>query len=125
MPTMKPRISITLGERQHALLASVAALKGQSVSALVCELIDSVEPVLGRLEGVLQVAKDAPASVLADLRRNTELAENDVVSMLGVVGADFEGRPPTSNRGVGFSENINIPPKKTKTYRKSEKSGVK
>lgn len=125
MPTMRPRISITLDEKQHALLASVAALQGRSVSALVGDLIDSVEPVLGRLEGILKDAKEAPASVLAELRRSSESAEDDVMLMVGEVAAGFEVRPPPSNRGVRFSENSDISPKKTRTYRKSEKSGVK
>lgn len=125
MPTMRPRISITLDERQHALLASLAALQGRSMSALVGDLIDSVEPVLGRLEGVLKDAKDAPGSVLAELRRSSQSAEDDVVSMVGEVAGGFEVGPPPSNRGVRIFENSHFPLKKTKTYRKSEKSGSK
>lgn len=120
MPTMKPRISITLDEKQHALLVSLSSLQGRSMSALVGDLIDSVEPVLGRLEGVLKDAKDAPGSLLAELRRSSQSAEDDVLSMVGGVAGGLAVRPPTSNRGVSFSNE----PKKSKTYRKSAKSGV-
>lgn len=128
MPTMRPRISITLDEEQYALLASLAALQGESMSALVGGIIDSVEPSLGRLEGLLKKAKGARDSVLADLNRSYQAADDKAMAIVGEVGAvsdGFELRPPTSNRGVRFSENTDIPPKKTKTYRKSEKSGVK
>lgn len=57
MATTKPRITITLTERQHELLRSISDSSGQSMSTLVCELIETAEPVYERMAATFQRLK--------------------------------------------------------------------
>lgn len=122
MPTVKPRITITLTEQQHAVLSSLAGLQRVSMSSIVVDLLDTTLPVLERLAGVLHNASTAPQHVLDELRRTAHSAENELSgigpSVMGLLDemvdlssapdstatgrreAVAEDRPPTSNRGV-------------------------
>jgi hypothetical protein len=122
MPTVKPRITITLTEQQHAVLSSLAGLQRVSMSSIVVDLLDTTLPVLERLAGVLHNASTAPQHVLDELRRTAHSAENELSgigpSVMGLLDemvdlssapdstatgrreAGAEDRPPTSNRGV-------------------------
>lgn len=81
MPTVKPRITITLTDHQHAVLSSLATVQKVSMSSIVVDLVDATLPVLERLASVLQNAANAPQSVLDDLRRSLASAEQDTVGM--------------------------------------------
>ena len=81
MPTVKPRITITLTDHQHAVLSSLASVQKVSMSSIVVDLVDTTLPVLERLAAVLQNAADAPQSVLDELRRSLASAEQDTVGM--------------------------------------------
>jgi hypothetical protein len=145
MPTVKPRITITLTEQQHAVLSSLAGLQKVSMSSIVVDLLDTTLPVLERLVAVLHNASVAPQHLLDELRRTAQSAENEVSGMAPVVlglldelrdlseGAEDgtrlrgtspvpEGRPPTSNRGV----RITVPASKIahiSSMKNSEKHG--
>jgi hypothetical protein len=125
MPTAKPRITITLSDKQHAVLASLAKIQKVSMSSIVVDLVATTLPVLERLDAVLANAANAPQAVLDEFKRSAEEAENQVFSMQGSVmdhldllvsksgasGAAAQAavreapptRPPTSNRGVSFT----------------------
>lgn len=129
MPTVKPRITITLTDHQHTVLAQLAQVQKVSMSSIVVDLVDTTLPVLERLAVVLQNAAAAPQSVLEDLRRSLTSAEaalggvQDVAfgqleelvqASGGAVSGDAQAapgagvpapKPPTSNRGVR-----NVPP---------------
>lgn len=130
MPTVKPRITITLTDQQHAVLSRLAHLQKVSMSSIVVDLVDTTLPVLDRLAQVLQNAADAPQSVLDDLRRSLASAETAFEGMQvsafdkldefvqassGSAAGDAQvaasalplaEEPPTSNRGVR-----NVPPR--------------
>lgn len=57
MATTKPRITITISDRQHQLLKSISDTTGQSMSAFVVELLETSEPVLERLAATFQAMK--------------------------------------------------------------------
>ena len=57
MATTKPRITITLSDRQHQLLRSISESSGQSMSAFVGDLLETSEPVLERLASTFQALK--------------------------------------------------------------------
>lgn len=134
MPTVKPRITITLSDEQHGTLQALAQVQGVSMSSIVVDLIDTTLPVLQRLTEVLKNASEAPQAVLDGLRATLDTVESDVsrtfdsgMSQLdllvslstggaaethrrraGAAGADSAApgsKPPTSNRGVR-----NVPP---------------
>lgn len=142
MPTVKPRITITLTDQQHAVLSRLAHLQKVSMSSIVVDLVDTTLPVLDRLAQVLQNAADAPQSVLDDLRRSLASAETAFEGMQvsafdkldefvqassGSAAGDAQvaasalplaEEPPTSNRGVripsGDAENKSVSPMKTR-----------
>ena len=146
MPTVKPRITITLSEHQHAVLSSLAEPQKVSMSSIVVDLLDTTLPVLERLGHVLHNAANAPKSVLDEIRRSAQLAETDTASVAssvmeqldflvaassGEAGAgahampekrDSAERPPTSNRGVRIkSPRVKI--EQISPMKKGEKNG--
>jgi hypothetical protein len=135
MPTSKPRITITLTDKQHEVLHALAELQKVSMSSIVVELLDTSMPVLQRLVSILSAAAAAPKSVLDGLRQSLEGAEENVLGKQEEVMAQFDlllaavggggaqartpaptaaptarkrPRPPSTNRGV------RIPPKSNK-----------
>lgn len=69
MPTAKPRVMVTLEERQHQVLASMSKSTGQSMSSILGELVDQAMPVLERMAvtfGKLRHMRDAERSKLVD-----------------------------------------------------------
>lgn len=127
MPTAKPRITITLSEHQHHVLYKLSELQGESMSAIVVDLLDTALPVLERVGSVLQAAKDAPASAKERLRESLDIAEagmlpiasgliNQLDLLSEVAGGGASGtaapppatskpaakkaKPPSTNRGV-------------------------
>lgn len=59
MATTKPRITITLNERQHAVLRSISENSGQSMSSFVHELLEQSLPVLERMAETFRKIKGA------------------------------------------------------------------
>lgn len=79
MPTVKPRITITLTDEQHSTLHALAQVQGVSMSSIVVDLVETTLPVLKRLATVLRNASEAPQAVLDGLRASLESAEGDMV----------------------------------------------
>uniref|UniRef100_UPI00287F8070 hypothetical protein n=1 Tax=Pseudomonas aeruginosa TaxID=287 RepID=UPI00287F8070 len=63
MPTIKPRVQVTLEPSTHEVIERLAALQGCSRGAVIADLIDSVAPALGRTVALLEAAREAPAQV--------------------------------------------------------------
>lgn len=116
LPTAKPRITITLSDEQHALLAALSELQGVSMSSIVVDLLETTFPVLDRLVSVLRNAAGAPQAVLDEIKRSCQSAEDDVLglqsgalrqldlivqaSSVPVVGGDALAAPPASGTGA-------------------------
>jgi hypothetical protein len=126
MPTIKPRITITLTDHAHAVLSKLAKAQNVSMSSIVVDLVDTTLPVLERLCAVLENAAHAPQAVLDDLLRTMASAQSDFEEHKNAVMGDLDSmvdlaggvsgaalaapetvpagpRPPTSNRGVRIS----------------------
>ena len=58
MTTPNPRITVTLTPSTHSILRELSALTGDSVSALVGDLLATNEPVFQRMNTVLRAAKE-------------------------------------------------------------------
>lgn len=71
MATTKPRITITLTERQHTVLRSISESSGQSMSSLLVEFIDTAMPTLERMAATFQ-----------QLRNTRDLERARIVSAL-------------------------------------------
>lgn len=59
MATKRPRITITLNERQHAVLQAISRTGGQSMSGFVTGMIEAALPTLERMAATFQVVHQA------------------------------------------------------------------
>lgn len=79
MATTKPRITVTLEPHHHELLRRLAGHQGQSMSAIMVELLETVAPVLERVCVAIEGAKAASDSVRPRLKVMAEKAEADIL----------------------------------------------
>lgn len=82
MSTAKPRITVTLESHPYEVLSRLSAAGGESMSAILSQLLDAALPSMERLVVVLERARDAPAEVLAGLSAAVERAERDLMPAL-------------------------------------------
>lgn len=145
MATTKPRITVTLTERQHEVISTIAKLGGGSMSAFIGEMLESALPTLERMAVTFQKVKQAQdqerGRFLASMDRAQAAIEPVVMEavgqfdlFLGRIEAAVEDAPgdaagapgaaataasaPTTNRGAT--------PKRAKTAKPtaSKVSGV-
>jgi predicted DNA-binding protein len=119
MPTIKPRITVTLSERQHAVLRSLSKNSGQSMSAYIAELLELVLPTLERMAATMQALAQSRDGEMQRVREQLDEAQRvfEPLAMAAVSQADmFMERieraagagdgpaagtpPPPTNRGV-------------------------
>lgn len=74
MPSVKPRLALTLPEHRHDLLKRLAALQGVSMASVVTELLEECYPVLERVVVALEAAKLASESAKTGLRESCDKA---------------------------------------------------
>lgn len=95
MATTKPRITITLTERQHAVLRSLSKSSGQSMSAYVVEFLELALPTLERMAATMQAVASARESDIQRVRDQLDEAQRvfEPLAMAVVAQADmFLGR---------------------------------
>lgn len=59
MATQKPRITITITQRQHDLFKAISGFSGQPMSAFIGEMLEAATPTLERMASTLQKVKTA------------------------------------------------------------------
>jgi hypothetical protein len=105
MPTVNPRIQVTIKPSQYRLLKNLAKLRRLSMSRVLSELFDEIEPVYERVAVVLQAAVRAQSSATAGMRHAFEKAEGEmaphVAAAMGqldllVAQAQGDAPPPAS-----------------------------
>lgn len=79
MPTTKPRITITLEPRTHEVLTRLSVAGGESMSALIGQLVELAVPSMERLVVVLENAKTAPEEAKKGLQAAIERAERQLL----------------------------------------------
>lgn len=112
MPTVKPRIQLTLDQHQHDLLKRLAGLQGVSMASLVMDIIEPACPVLERVCVVLEAAQRAQESSKDGMRLAMAKAEAELLPHLydavnqfdlfvdgvaGGLGVSLEGMPESAN----------------------------
>jgi len=75
MATTKPRITITLTERQHAVLRSLSKSSGQSMSAYVVEFLEVALPTLERMAATMQAVSQARETDIQRVRDQLDEAQ--------------------------------------------------
>jgi hypothetical protein len=132
MPTIKPRVAITLEPHTHEVISRLAKLQGVSRGAVIVDLLESVEPALARTFALLEAASRAPDQVKQGLRSVVEGVHDELVSVSGdgikqmdwllerLSGGSAEGPTPVPvTRGSGMDSN---PPKKPQKQRAKRSS---
>lgn len=83
MPTVKPRVAVTLEPATHDVIARLAELQGRTRGAIIAELLDEVAPALTRTVALLEAAAAAPEQVKAGLRSVVEGVHQELVAVSG------------------------------------------
>lgn len=135
MPTLKPRVNVTLEPQTYVVIERLAAIQGRSRGSVISDLLDSIAPVMARTVSLLEAAAVAPQQVKDGLRSVVEGVHADLVVMAGedahgmdvllghLSGGADEGSTPVSvTRGSGTP--LPLPTGTHKTRKKRSKPGV-
>lgn len=76
MSTSKPRITVTLTDRQHEVLRSISVSSGQSMSSLLGEVIETTLPVFERMAVTFQHIKRAREEERAKIAKTLDEAQD-------------------------------------------------
>lgn len=115
MPTIKPRVQVTLEPYDHEVIERLAALQGRTRGAVISDLLHEVVPALARTVSLLEAAAEAPEQVKKGLRSVVESAHDDLVQaagdglkqmdfLLSELTASAEANPHVVTRGSGSGE---------------------
>lgn len=89
MPAKYPRLTITMRPALHARLKRLSELTGNSMSALIFELLDGAEPVLDRVVRLLETAELAKEQMHGQLARDMETAQERIEHQFGLTLSAF------------------------------------
>lgn len=106
MPTLKPRVQVTLEPSTHEVIERLAFLQGCSRGAVISGLIDSVAPALGRTVALLEAAREAPSQIRQGLIDVVQQLHGELVGVTGEASKEVQlcldrlndpaWQPPTS-----------------------------
>jgi DNA-binding FrmR family transcriptional regulator len=83
MPTIKPRVQVTLEPETHAVIERLANIQGKTRGAVIAEMLDSIVPAISKTVTLLEAAAAAPESLKDNLRSVVESAQADLVGVSG------------------------------------------
>lgn len=90
MPTLKPRVQVTLEPETHEIIDRFARLQKRTRGSIISELLDSIAPPLARTVALLEAAQEAPKSVKQGLRSVVEGLHVDLVAATGQASVALE-----------------------------------
>lgn len=90
MPSLKPRLALTLQPHRHDLLKRLAGLQGVSMASVVTDLLEECYPVLERVVVALEMAKSASESAKVGLRESCDKAIEDLEPYRDLVTSQFD-----------------------------------
>jgi len=91
MPTLNPRLTVTLKPSTFAQLREVSRLTGSSQSALIGEILEQAEPVFSRLIKVLSAAEQAKQEMKVKAAADLESAQARLEIQFGLMLDEFDG----------------------------------
>lgn len=131
MPTLKPRVQVTLEPATHAVIERLAQLQSRTRGAVIADLLDSVAPSLTRTIALLEAAAEAPNDVKRGFRAAVESAHQELVALSGDASRQLDAfldslgdevaDPHVVTRGSGMG--VKPPHTKPKKPRKRSKPG--
>jgi hypothetical protein len=90
MPTLLPRINVTLSQPAAAVLRRLSELTGNSQSRLIGEMVQEALPVLERMCQVLAAADKAKLVMRTNSAERLQAAQSKVEAQLGLVLEGFD-----------------------------------
>ena len=90
MPSVNPRIALTLPPHRYDLLTRLAKLQGNSRAGIITETMELVYPVLERVCVVLEAAHKAQESSQQGLRDAVSQAETELMPLLYEAASQFD-----------------------------------
>ena len=90
MPTVKPRVQVTLEPETHEVIERFARLQNRTRGAVIAELLNEIAPSIGRTISLLEAAQEAPNQVKAGLRAVAEGLQNEMVNATGEANRQFQ-----------------------------------
>lgn len=100
MPTLNPRLTITLDPLLAAQLRRLSELTGNSQGKLIAEILEGSSEVFARLITVLEAAKEATADMRSKASSDMAAAQTRVEKQLGLILDDFDGAAAPLLEGV-------------------------
>lgn len=113
MATTKPRITVTLTERQHEVLRVISACGGQPMSTFIGEMLEAALPTLERMAATFQKIKQAQEQERARFLESMDEAQAAIEPVvmqavgqfdlfLGKIDQALEGRGDPAAGGVSL-----------------------
>lgn len=90
MPTINPRIQVTLKPSLHAVIKRLSEVTGNSMSSLVSEFLEPNESVFERMVLIIEAAASAKDEVKKKIALNMTEIQGDIESKLGLTLDLFE-----------------------------------
>jgi len=90
MPTINPRISVTLSVPLSLVLKRLSELTGDSQSRLIGEILGESLPVFERMVHVLEAAERAKEAVRTTSSERLAAAQSQIEGQLGLVWTQFD-----------------------------------
>lgn len=100
MPTVNPRVNVTLSPSSDILVTRLAELQKVSKSQVLRDLLDAAEPALQRVATLMEAAARSRGEVLDGLAKGLQRAQDHIEGAVGahlvhleaVAGADLVAR---------------------------------
>lgn len=90
MPTLNPRVTITLTPAVAAVLRELSKLAGNSQSAIVGELLQTSLPVFERVVTALKAAQSIQQSATSEIAAGLHRAQSKLEDQLGLMLGDVD-----------------------------------
>lgn len=90
MPTIKPRVNVTLKPEDYALLSTLARQQKRSRADLLRDLFETIRPVLERVAVVSEAAQRAQSTAKQGLIESAERAEAELQPMVQKALGQFD-----------------------------------
>lgn len=90
MPTLNPRITITLTPAVAAVLRELSSLAGNSQSAIVGELLETSLPVFERVVAALRAASQIQASAKVEIAAGLDRAQQKLETQMGLMLSEMD-----------------------------------
>ncbi len=90
MPTLNPRISITLKPSLAAVLRELSRLAGNSQSAIVAEMLEASQPIFEKMVMVMHAAAKVKDAARQDMAAGLERAHGRLEEQLGLISFEFD-----------------------------------